>query len=104
MDSTTHKIDHTRFREPLTLLVEAGTKDKLDAVSREQHQTMREFVRRTLLRAVMARALMKQHPKSEKPAALASPMVTHPRHEDPGTHPRVAAEIEAARARLGLTR
>jgi len=31
-------------------------------------------------------------------------MVTHPRHEDPGTHPRVAAEIEAARARLGLTR
>ena len=38
MDSTTHKIDHTRFREPLTLLVEAGTKAKLDAVSREQHQ------------------------------------------------------------------
>jgi hypothetical protein len=35
MDSTTHKIDHTRFREPLTLLVEAA---KLDAVSREQHQ------------------------------------------------------------------
>lgn len=66
-------------------------------------QTMSEFVRRTLLRAVMARSLMKQHPKVEQPAAPASPMVTHPRHEDPGTDPRVAAEIEAARAR-GLAR
>ena len=37
---------------------------------------MSEFVRRTLLRAVMARSLMKQHPKVEQPAAPASPMAS----------------------------
>jgi len=89
------------FPDRLTVLVPHGLKRELDAAAREQHQTMSEFVRRTLLRA---RALMKQHPKVEQPAAPASPMVTHPRHEDPGTDPRVAAEIEAARARLGLAR
>jgi len=55
---------------------------------------MSEFARRTLLRAVMARArAVKQHPKVQQPAAAI-----------PGTDPRVAAEIEAARARLGLAR
>ena len=91
------------FADRLTVLVPYGLKRELDAAAREQHPTMSEFVRRTLLREVMARALMKQHPKVQQPAAPASPMVTHPRHEDPGTDPRVAAEIEAARARLGLT-
>jgi len=37
---------------------------------------MSEFVRRTLLRAVMARALMKQHPKVQQPAAPVSLSVT----------------------------
>ena len=64
------------FPDRLTVLVPYGLKRELDAAAREQHQTMSEFVRRTLLRAVMARSLMKQHPKVEQPAAPASPMAS----------------------------
>ena len=44
------------FPDRLTVLVPYGLKRELDAAAREQHQTMSEFVRRTLLSAVMARA------------------------------------------------
>jgi hypothetical protein len=64
------------FPDRLTVLVPHGLKRELDAAARERTQTMSEFVRRTLLRAVMARSLMKQHPKVEQPAAPASPMAS----------------------------
>jgi len=93
------------FPDRLTVLVPHGLKRELDAAAREQHpDDERVRAQDFVARGDGAPALMKQQPKAEKPAALASPMVTHPRHEDPGTDPRVAAEIEAARARLGLAR
>ena len=78
------------FPDRLTVLVPHGLKRELDAAAREQHPTMSEFVRRTSLRALADEA-------APQGGAAGSSRLAH------GIDPRVAAEIEAARAR-GLAR